>query len=139
MCRPKSLKNGKPANIKSPLLRTLISKGAPEELVKVCSFGAGARGKNTEAKVMALYHSLSAEGYRVLALATKPVKIKKGEKHKEIYDKNDEVAMKFIGFLAFLDPAKKTVSETLSLLEKYGIEIKILTGDNELVTKKLEG
>jgi Mg2+-importing ATPase len=131
----KVMKNGKPG------LRTLISKGAPEELVKVCSFGVGARGKAAQEKVMALYHSLSQDGYRVLALAAKPLKVKKEEKEaearKEVYSKNDETSMKFMGFLAFLDPAKKTVTETLAILEKQGIEIKILTGDNELVTKKI--
>ncbi len=133
----KVLKNGKAG------ARTLISKGAAEELVKVCSFGAGQKGKKREAEVMDLYRKLSQDGFRVLALAIKPIKIKKADREaetrKEVYNKNDETAMKFLGFLAFLDPAKKSVTETLALLEKYGIEIKILTGDNELVTKKIAG
>jgi len=133
----KILKNGKPGG------RVLISKGATEELIKVCSFGVGAKAKARRSEILNLYKTLSEDGFRVLALAIKPIKIKKedreAEARREIYNKNDETAMKFMGFLAFLDPAKKSVTQTLALLEKYGIEIKILTGDNELVTKKIAG
>ena len=45
--------------------------------------------------------------------------------------------MTFLGFVAFLDPPKETAKESLQLLSKAGVELKILTGDNELVTKKI--
>jgi Mg2+-importing ATPase len=127
-------------SIKLPV-RTLISKGAPEEIVKICTLGRSARATVAEStKIMSLYHTLSQDGFRVLALAIKPLKNAPGRDErvpKEVYDASDETGMKFLGFLAFLDPAKSTVTQTLALLEKYSIEIKILTGDNELVTKKI--
>jgi len=133
----KVLRNGKRGG------RILISKGATEELIQVCSFGVGAKAKARRSEILNLYKTLSEDGFRVLALAIKPIKIKKedreSEARREVYNKDDETAMKFMGFLAFLDPAKKSVTQTLALLEKYGIEIKILTGDNELVTKKIAG
>ncbi len=48
-----------------------------------------------------------------------------------------KMSMVFLGFVAFLDPPKQTAKESLELLAKEGIELKILTGDNELVTRKI--
>ena len=50
---------------------------------------------------------------------------------------DDETEMTLIGFLGFLDPPKETTKEALEALEYYGVNVKILTGDNELVTKKV--
>ena len=52
-------------------------------------------------------------------------------------DKEDEKDLIILGFIAFLDPPKKSVSETLRVLESYGIAIKIITGDNEIITQKI--
>jgi P-type Mg2+ transporter len=54
-----------------------------------------------------------------------------------VYSINDETDMVFLGFVAFLDPPKETAKQSLQLLGKAGIELKILTGDNELVTRKV--
>lgn len=111
----------------------LVSKGSPEELVKVCSFY---RGKKITAarlkKLDGLYNELSENGFRVLGVANK--KITSGQK---VFEPKDEEGLNFLGFMAFLDPPKKTVTETLRQLEANNLEIKILTGDNELVTQRI--
>ena len=117
--------------------RLMISKGAPEEIFACCSsysyngethpFGAEERSKANQ-----YYEQLSREGYRVLALA-----IRKVDKEKKLFLKEDECGLEFRGFIAFLDPPKAGVRKNLEGLEKIGITIKIITGDNELVTKKI--
>jgi Mg2+-importing ATPase len=112
----------------------LISKGAPEEMFEMCSF-YGQMGKKltpTIAKKLEQeYQALSAQGFRVLAVACKPLP------EKAAYEKEDERDLVILGFIAFLDPPKKSVTETLRTLENYGIAIKIITGDNEIITKKI--
>src|SRR5208337_4205170 len=73
-----------------------------------------------------------AQGYRVLAVAYK--KVKDDRTH---YSIGDEVEMVFLGFLSFLDPPKESAKESISLLERDGVELKVVTGDNELVTKTI--
>jgi Mg2+-importing ATPase len=117
--------------------RLFIAKGAPEEILKVCSYceldeivsdlAEGTR-KNIERK----YHDLSTEGLRALGIAYKRIR-----EQKAVYTINDESDMVFLGFVAFLDPPKETAKQSIQLLDKAGIELKILTGDNELVTKKV--
>ncbi len=115
--------------------RELIAKGAPEEMLKV-SGSYKTKHQPLTAKLLELlsaeYQSLSRDGFRVLGVATKPVPA-----DLSVYTKVLEEDLVFLGFIAFLDPPKKSVSETLGRLEHYGIEIKILTGDNQLVTQKI--
>ncbi len=103
----------------------MITKGAPEEVLKIC------KGVKTTAKIKKIYDQLSQDGYRVLGLATREVPLQKD------YTPVSETGMKFAGFMAFLDPPKASVSATLKRLESYGIEVKIVTGDNLLVTQKI--
>ncbi len=117
--------------------RFLISKGAPEEIFKVseyCEIDGLVYDISDELrkKIEQKYFDLSSEGLRVLGVAYKKLKIEKS-----VYTINDENGMVFIGFVAFLDPPKETAKESLSLLAKEGIDLKILTGDNELVTRKI--
>ena len=116
--------------------RFFIAKGAPEEIVKVCSYCeledtvidlTDRLRKRIEQK----YYDLSSEGFRVLGVGYKKVK-----EEKQVYSINDESSMVFLGFVAFLDPPKQTAKESIQMLNKSGIELKILTGDNELVTRK---
>lgn len=114
--------------------RTLIVKGAPEELFRISSAYGPDSTKLTprlHTTITNTYATLSASGFRVLAIATKDVP---PEHH---YSPGDEEALTFRGFLAFLDPAKATVTETLQRMEGMGITIKIITGDNALVTQKI--
>lgn len=118
-------------------LRFFIAKGAPEEILKVCSYFELRRGvaditEETRKKIEQKYHDYSAEGLRVLGIAYKRIK-----EDKAVYSINDENDMVFLGFVAFLDPPKETAKQSLQMLIKAGIELKVLTGDNELVTRKV--
>jgi Mg2+-importing ATPase len=114
----------------------LITKGAPEQVMKIAShYGASAPKKITAAvrnNINKEYEHLSTNGFRVLAVAIKKVALKKTP-----YTKADEKDISFVGFLAFLDPPKRSVKETLKKMEIYHVGIKIITGDNFLVTKKI--
>ncbi len=117
--------------------RYFIAKGAPEEILKVCSYYERNKlvadlSEETRKKIEQKYHDYSAEGLRVLGVAYKRLKVDKA-----VYSINDENDMVFLGFVAFLDPPKETAKQSLQLLGKAGIELKILTGDNELVTRKV--
>jgi Mg2+-importing ATPase len=117
--------------------RFFIAKGAPEEILKVCSYCelAGIISDFTEEtrrNIERTYYDLSEDGLRALGIAYKRVK-----EEKAVYSLNDEKDMVFLGFVAFLDPPKETAKESLQLLSKAGIELKIVTGDNELVTRKV--
>ncbi|PUA31319.1 MAG: magnesium-translocating P-type ATPase [Candidatus Terraquivivens tikiterensis] len=117
--------------------RLMITKGAPEEVSKVCSFYEVGEvitdiTDDVRQKIEQSYLDLSAEGYRVLAVAYKRLR-----EEKPVYTSNDEKEMVFLGFIAFLDPPKETAKEALQLLKNSGIELKILTGDNELVTRRV--
>jgi len=115
----------------------LIAKGAPEEITKVCShYEVGSKIFNLtndlQKKIEQKYYELSSEGFRVLAVSYKKVG---GEK--QVYSINDENDMVFLGFIAFIDPPKETARESLQLLSSAGVELKVITGDNELVTRKI--
>ncbi|MEM2682067.1 MAG: magnesium-translocating P-type ATPase [Zestosphaera sp.] len=117
--------------------RLLITKGAPEEVIKISSFyedGEVISNLTDEVRrsIEKRYVGLSAEGYRVLAVAYKFLR-----EDKPVYTVNDEKEMVFLGFIAFIDPPKETAREALKLLRNAGVEVKILTGDNELVTEKV--
>jgi len=117
--------------------RFFIAKGAPEEILKVssyCEVGGLIEDISEELrkKIDQKYFDLSSEGLRVLGVAYRKLR-----EDKAVYSVNDETDMVFIGFVAFLDPPKQTAKESLQLLAKEGIELKILTGDNELVTRKI--
>jgi Mg2+-importing ATPase len=117
--------------------RFMITKGAPEEFAKICSFyevGEVVADITNEVRrnIEQKYVELSAEGYRVLAVAYKRLR-----EDKPIYTAGDENEMVFLGFIAFLDPPKETAREALQLLKNANVELKILTGDNELVTRKV--
>jgi len=115
--------------------RFIITKGAPEEIIKVCASCEIADRPfdltgEIKRKIEQKYYGLSSEGFRVLGVSYRKV----GEE-KPVYSVNDESDMIFLGFVAFLDPPKETARESLQLLSKLGVELKILTGDNELVTR----
>ena len=115
----------------------IISKGAPEEIFKRCTHYE-LDGEITELGQMIRTDlkiesdHLSSEGFRVLAIAYKDF-----ENKKETYSKNDEQELILKGYIAFLDPPKPTAKKTIEMLKSFGIEVKVLTGDNELVTQKI--
>jgi P-type Mg2+ transporter len=115
----------------------LITKGAPESVLPLCSaYEVGGERKpldavdgEVRATYVTMYQDLSTQGYRVLAVAYRPVT---PEAH---YFKTDEQAMVLLGFLTFADPPKPDVAQVLQALKSDGVQVKILTGDNELVTR----
>jgi len=117
--------------------RFLVSKGAPESIFKICDYyEKEGKAQKIESKIKKqmteLFDKLSADGFRVLGLATKAV-----DHNPQAYTKEEEKQMIFLGFVAFLDPPKPTVSQTIKDLKNLGIELKIITGDNEILTEKI--
>ena len=117
--------------------RFFIAKGAPEEILKVCAYCEvdgliSDISEEIRRKIEQKYFDLSAEGLRVLGVASKTLR-----EEKAVYSINDECDMTFLGFVAFLDPPKETAKLSLEMLSKANVELKILTGDNELVTRKV--
>lgn len=78
------------------------------------------------------YRRLSADGYRVLAIAYREF-----ERTKEVFSAADESHMILLGYIAFFDPPKDSSAKAIKALGASGVKIKILTGDNDLVTRKV--
>jgi len=119
----------------------IIVKGAPEEIYKRCSkFELDKDVLEMDAGNLVLleleneYNNLSADGFRVLAIAYKDF-----DQPKDRYTKDDEQDLVLKGYIAFLDPPKPSAKKTIETLKSLGIDFKVLTGDNELVTKKICG
>jgi P-type Mg2+ transporter len=117
--------------------RRIITKGAPEQFLSRCDrYEVGGKISKITKPMMARldkeYDLLSAQGYRVLAIGYNDFPATR-----KTFSYDDERGLIFKGFVAFLDPAKPTVEHTIKALEKLGIKLKILSGDNDLVTKKV--
>ena len=114
----------------------LICKGAVEEIMDLCT-RVEVDGEVLEilpqhdAKRREMIRELNAQGFRVIAIAYKAVE---KSAHAKIYSIRDEADLVLLGFLAFLDPPKDTAAEALRLLASHFVTVKILTGDNEIVT-----
>ncbi|CEG58331.1 Magnesium-transporting ATPase, P-type 1 [Legionella fallonii LLAP-10] len=114
-------------------IHLLITKGAPEYVMKVCS-SYDNDGKllvlNDEIRKQcdSMFSSLSQQGYRVLAVAYRKVK-----NTQPSYHAHDEKEMVFAGFLAFNDPPLSGISTVIKELHQQGVKVKIITGDNDLV------
>ncbi len=116
----------------------MITKGAPEEIFKRCTdFELDGEVHSIDPVLITdlkeEYERLSSDGFRVLALAYKDLE------RKQAYTKDDETGMILKGYLAFLDPPKETAAPAIQALQTHGVTVKVLTGDNELVTKKICG
>ncbi|HAF14475.1 MAG TPA: magnesium-translocating P-type ATPase [Blastocatellia bacterium] len=116
--------------------RLLITKGAPESVLPVCSRyelnGQQAPlDADSRARGEATYRDLCARGFRVLAVAYAAVPLQ------EVYRADDEKDLVLAGFLTFSDPPLDTAKFALEALRRDGVEVKILTGDNELVTRHI--
>ncbi|MDD5340038.1 MAG: magnesium-translocating P-type ATPase [Candidatus ainarchaeum sp.] len=114
--------------------KLLITKGAPEDIAKVCDrYELEGKVSTLTGKVRAAmdgkYRQMSMDGYRVLGICCKEVD---GGR----LTARDEQSMTFLGFIAFIDPPKASAREAVDELERDGIMFKILTGDSDLVTRK---
>ena len=118
-------------------MHTLICKGAVDEILNHCSKAYHNNGvlpltHELLDKLKSVTAELNADGLRVVAVAVKHYKnIKKS------YSVADEYEMLLVGYIAFLDPPKETTAPAIKALKQHGITVKILTGDNELVTAKV--
>lgn len=116
--------------------RRIVVKGAPEDILGLASSyqqeGSSPLPLDAEARkaAEATFNSLGREGYRVLGVAWREV-----ERNREHADVADETELTFAGFLAFLDPPKADAKEALMELAKLGVAVKVVTGDNEQVTR----
>ena len=114
----------------------LLTKGAPEEIFKRCSqFELNGEVFPMDPSLLfdlqEQHQELSGDGFRVLAVAYKDLAQRK------IVAKQDECDLILKGYVAFLDPPKETAAPAITALQKHGVTIKILTGDNDLVSRKV--
>ncbi len=114
----------------------LLTKGAPEAVFPCCT------SYELDGKVFALepqraaelirhYEDLNAEGFRVLAVAHKHLAAG------EVISKEDERDLILKGYIAFLDPPKDSAGNAIGALQRHGVTVKVLTGDNDLVARKV--
>lgn len=120
--------------------RTMITKGAPGGILSASAFiytgkslGVQPMTDEFRTQARAQYDALSDEGFRVLALATKKIPQEVRDKYKA----DEEEGMVFMGFGAFLDPIKQGSAEAMRQLNDLGIEVKIITGDSEILTTRI--
>ena len=115
----------------------VIAKGALEEIIKVCDMALVNDKEvkisdNIIEKVNKKTEELAKQGMQVIALAVKPE-----YEGVDVYDAEDEINFTLIGLIAFLDPPKPSAETTIKKLKEYGVDIKILTGDNAFATKNI--
>ena len=116
--------------------RLLITKGAPESMMPVCSaYELNGQTQpldaNSRARCEATYRELCAKGFRMLAVAYSAVP------RQDVYRAGDEKDLVLAGSLTFSDPPLESAKLALQDLSRDGIQVKILTGDNELVTQHI--
>ena len=121
----------------------IISKGAPEAIFPRCT------NFELDGKLLPMDHAhidelrkeyerLSADGFRVLAIASKDVAPRSVDMGKETpYSKSDESNLVLNGYVAFLDPPKDSATAAIKALQLHGIVVKVVTGDNDLVARKI--
>jgi len=114
----------------------LLTKGAPEAVFAKCTHFES-EGEIFEMEpilvgdLLEQVNSLNEDGLRVLAIATKKVE------KRSTYSKTDECDLVLTGYIAFLDPPKETAIQAIAALRQHGVTVKVLTGDNDLVTRKV--
>ncbi|MBK9614935.1 MAG: magnesium-translocating P-type ATPase [Uliginosibacterium sp.] len=121
------------------ITRLLVVKGAPEDILRL-SVSYGIEGDADQrpldaaarARINAQFEALSREGFRVLGIASRPVGL--DHPHAVV---GDEAEMHFAGFAAFLDPPKESAKAALAGLAADRVSVKVITGDNELVTQHI--
>jgi len=115
--------------------RTLVTKGALKSILKICTqvqAGDGVHPLNDarRAGIEQRYSDWSGQGFRVLGVATKTMSAKAAA-----YSRADECDLTFVGFLLFFDPPKADVKQAIVDLAQRGVQLKMITGDNEKVAR----
>ncbi len=114
----------------------MVTKGAAEEMLDICTFADMGGGnvqpldESVKKKILQTIDGLNDKGFRVLVLAQKTNPSPVGQ-----FGVKDECDMVLLGYLAFLDPPKQSAAEAIVALREHGVDTKILTGDNEKVTR----
>jgi Mg2+-importing ATPase len=111
----------------------LITKGALDKVLTLCTTAgpdAAALDSDLRASIEARFEAWSAQGYRVLGVASRAVAAQS-----EPYTRADERDLCFAGFLLFMDPPKADVRQTIADLAQRGVQLKIITGDNQKVAR----
>jgi Mg2+-importing ATPase len=106
----------------------LIVKGAPESVIACCGLDADTRARAEE-----FVRARGAEGYRLLAVASKSVEAR------DRYTAADEIELTLAGFLMFVDPVREDAAEALCDLTAAGVRVVMITGDNEHVARHVAG
>ena len=115
----------------------LVCKGAVEEMLGICAYARldGQTVTMTEAQresIKAMTHALNEDGLRVLVVATR-----QQADIGRAYGVADETQLTAVGCLAFLDPPKDSAATAIRALSQHGVAVKVITGDNEAVTRKI--
>jgi Mg2+-importing ATPase len=117
--------------------RQLICKGAVEEVLSVCTTGR-VDGETFPldathlGQLRATVESLNSDGFRVIAIAIKDL-----APTCDTCALRDESELTLLGYIAFLDPPKESAIQAIAALASHGVSVKVLTGDNEVVTRKI--
>jgi Mg2+-importing ATPase len=117
----------------------LICKGALEEILSACAWvERGEAVLPLDAALLARIHRVAAglndQGLRVVAVASRRLA---GDARRAAYGVADEAGLTLAGYVAFLDPPKETTVPALRALAAHGVAVKVLTGDNERVTRSV--
>lgn len=115
----------------------MVTKGAVEEMLSICSFAecdgkVRPMTKELKSRILATVDDLNEKGFRVLAIAQKSNPSPAGA-----FGVTDECDMVLMGYLAFLDPPKESTADAIRALKAHGVTTKILTGDNDKVTRTI--
>ena len=116
--------------------RSLVVKGAPEDVLRLCTHYQDGSGTSValdppaRERIDALYDKLGQDGFRALGIAWREVAL--DHPHAVLSDESELV---FAGFAAFLDPPKASAGQALQAMAASGVAVKIVTGDNERVTR----
>jgi Mg2+-importing ATPase len=115
----------------------LICKGAVEEIFAVCKDYTvdgklGLLDKTHLESAQKLTFDLNSDGFRVVAIAYKEI-----DQTKSAYSISDESSLTLLGYVAFLDPPKESARAAIAALALKGVQVKVLTGDNEVITRKI--
>ena len=126
----------------------MISKGAVEEMLSLCKYALDPGDDHSlhiendnivpldeamKQKILKMSEKLNAEGLRVLLVAIREFE----GNHPLNYSVADENNLILTGFIGFLDPAKPSAEPSIKALHKLGVEVKVITGDNDIVAKKI--
>ncbi|MGE5221794.1 MAG: cation-translocating P-type ATPase, partial [Omnitrophica WOR_2 bacterium] len=115
-----------------------ITKGALENVLQICthiqqSDASVVLNATTLSQINQLYQNWSGQGYRVLGVAMKNLSLPAEGLGVQTFSREQESGLTFLGFLLFFDHPKSGVRETITELERLGVQLKIITGDNMLV------